>query len=125
MPISSISKLIQKEKELPYISRSGQVIEAFKSDDGDSYNKLIRLLRLTRLYKLAKLLKLLKIIKVLKKNKSIFKIFRILTPSPAITRMVQGLFSAILATHLFACFWFLAAKLNNLGPETWVWRLGI
>ncbi len=38
LPVQWISLLIPKEEELQYISRSGQVIEAFKSDDGGNYN---------------------------------------------------------------------------------------
>jgi hypothetical protein len=74
---------------------------------------------------MVKILRLLRVIKVMKKNKLIFKIQRYLRVSAAITRMIQGLLTAVMVTHLFACFWFLAAKLNNLGPETWVWRLGL
>ena len=43
----------------------------------------------------------------------------------AIVRMVQGMFSALIITHIFACFWFLSSKLYEFTPETWVYRLGI
>lgn len=39
----------------------------------------------------------------------------------AILRMIQGLISAVLVTHIFACFWFLCAKFEDLGPMTWVY----
>ena len=29
----------------------------------------------------------------------------------------------LLLSHLVSCFWYLLAKLDDLGPETWVYRL--
>lgn len=33
--------------------------------------------------------------------------------------------TAVLVTHVFACFWYLCANLEDLGPETWVARKGL
>lgn len=33
--------------------------------------------------------------------------------------------TAVLLTHIFACFWFLTAKFNNFSDDTWVARLGL
>lgn len=30
--------------------------------------------------------------------------------------------AALLLTHLFACLWFFAAKIDDFGPDTWVYR---
>ena len=37
--------------------------------------------------------------------------------------VVTGL--ALFFAHLVACFWFLFAKLNDFGPDTWVAKRGI
>jgi len=74
---------------------------------------------------MVKMLRLLRVFKALGKNKFAHQIKRTLRISSAIQRLITGILTAILATHLFACFWFLCAKLNDLGPETWVWRVGI
>lgn len=43
----------------------------------------------------------------------------------AILRMIQGMFTSFLLTHLFGCFWFMSAKYSDFGPDTWVYRKGI
>lgn len=45
--------------------------------------------------------------------------------SSAITRMIYAVATGLLLTHVFACFWFLAAKFDNFGPESWVSRKGL
>jgi hypothetical protein len=62
-----------------------------------------------------KILRLLRVIKLAKKNKYFSRITRKFKMNAAISRAIQGLVSAILVTHIFACLWFMSAKLNNLG----------
>jgi len=38
----------------------------------------------------------------------------------AITRMIFTLIFAFFSVHLISCFWYLAAKFDDLNPETWV-----
>jgi hypothetical protein len=40
----------------------------------------------------------------------------------AILRMIQGVCTTLLLTHLFACIWFLSAKFVEFESETWVAR---
>jgi hypothetical protein len=42
-----------------------------------------------------------------------------------LVRMIQGVIATIAITHLFACFWFLTAKIDDFIPDTWVVRMGI
>jgi hypothetical protein len=69
-----------------------------------------------------KIFRLLRVIKLARKNKYIARFTRKFKMNAAISRAIQGLVSAIMVTHIFACFWFMAAKVNNLGKDTWVWR---
>lgn len=107
-----------------------QLIEhVFEQDEnnGDvsSYNQLIRLARLPRLYRMTKLMRLVKIIKSAKKIKWVQKLLKKCKVNSAITRMIQGMITALLLTHVFACFWFLTAKFYNFSEDTWVHRIGI
>ena len=90
-----------------------------------NYNQLIRLMRLPRLYRMAKIVRLFKFVKLAKKSKFIQRIARALKMNAAILRMIQGMVTAVGVTHIFACFWFLTAKFQDLGPGTWVYRLDI
>ena len=90
-----------------------------------NYNQLIRLARLPRLYRMTKLMRLFKIIKSAKKNKCVQKLLKSIKINSAISRMIRGMITALLMTHIFACFWFLTAKFYNFSDETWVARIGI
>lgn len=72
-----------------------------------------------------KILRLFKIVKLARKNKVMQRFTRALKMNAAILRMIQGMITAVLVTHIFACFWFLCAKFNDLGPDTWVWSKGL
>jgi len=71
---------------------------------------------------MVRILRIIKIINVARKNRMLQKITRALKMKAAILRMIQGLVSAVLVTHIFACFWFLCAKFEDLGPDTWVYN---
>ena len=43
----------------------------------------------------------------------------------AIVRMITGMLTSILMTHLFACFFFLSAKFDDFSPDTWVYKLNL
>ena len=74
---------------------------------------------------MVRILRIIKIIKVAKKSKILQKLTRAFKMKAAMLRMIQGLISAVLITHIFACFWFLCAKFEDLGPNTWVYSKGI
>jgi hypothetical protein len=74
---------------------------------------------------MVRILRIIKIIKIARKNRILQRITRALKMKAAILRMIQGLISAVLVTHIFACFWFLCAKFKELGPGTWVHSKGL
>jgi cytochrome c oxidase assembly factor CtaG len=47
---------------------------------------------------------------------------RAMKVSSAISRMIQGSITALLLTHITACFWYLTAKFSNFNEDTWVAR---
>ena len=70
-------------------------------------------------------MRLVKVIKSAKKIKFVQKLLKSVKVNSAISRMIQGMITAVLLTHIFACFWFLTAKFDNFQDGTWVARLGI
>lgn len=69
-----------------------------------------------RIFRIVKVLKISKNFKLLQKLKKKIKL------NAAIMRMVQGVFTAVLFTHIFACIWFMSAKFSDFNEETWVYR---
>lgn len=67
-------------------------------------------------------MKYLKQIKALEDNKKVQRFINKMNMNAAIFRMFQGIITTITLTHLFGCFFFLSARLNEFSPETWVFR---
>lgn len=93
--------------------------------DVSNYNQLIRLARLPRLYRMTKLIRLVKLLKSFSQSKNgtiqkISKALKSMTMNQAIVRMIQGMITAVLLTHIFACFWYLTAKFADFAEGTWV-----
>jgi hypothetical protein len=61
----------------------------------------------------------------MRKYKFFVKLQRIFKMRAAIVRMIQGLISAVVVTHIFACFWYLCARFDDLAYGTWVYNKGI
>ena len=74
---------------------------------------------------MTKLLRLLRILKTAKKSKFLTKFLKSMNTNAAISRQIKFSITAILLTHIFACFWFLTAKFDNFHPDTWVFREGL
>lgn len=70
-----------------------------------------------------RILKILKQIKFLQESRSFNRLLKKLSMNTAVVRMIQGMSTAVVITHLFACFWFLTAKFQDFEPETWVYRI--
>jgi hypothetical protein len=82
-------------------------------------------MRLPRLYRFLKIMKVLKSIKILHHYRWYQRTMNRLKMNGGIVRMIQGCIATVVITHLFACFWFLTAKVSDFGPETWVARKGL
>jgi len=95
------------------------------SEQKTSYQKLLRLMRLPRLFRFFKIMKVLNQIKILHDYKWYVKFMNKLKMNGGIVRMIQGCIATVVITHLFACFWFLTAKIDDFNPDTWVAREGI
>jgi len=61
----------------------------------------------------------------MKYSKSVFNFFNNLRMNAGIQRMLSVAATVFLMVHLMSCLWFLAAKMEDFGPGTWVARLGL
>lgn len=93
--------------------------DAGERDNGQA-QKLLRLARLQRLYRLLRILRVVKLIKITKYNSLFGNFIERLKIKPGQSRVIVMFCSGFLGTHLMACFWFLCAKMNDFGADTWV-----
>lgn len=70
-------------------------------------------------------MKILESLTFLEDNVKYKKFMNILKMNFAIVRLVQGMISALILTHLFGCFWFLASKVYDHDPDTWIGRYNL
>ena len=92
------------------------------SESNNGVNKLARLARLPRLYRLFRVLRIFKIFKLFKYNQKFQQWFGYLNLSATATKMLKLAMFGMFLIHLFSCFWFLTAKLDNFNEDTWVVR---
>lgn len=87
-------------------------------------NRFARLARLPRLYKLLRILRISKLSRVYKGNPFYEKIEDWLDINGRFLRFFKFVISIALFVHIFACFFYFAAKIEGMSPETWVFMLG-
>ena len=63
-----------------------------------------------------------KLLRLLKSNKTLKKVFDLINMNVGIVKMVSVTISVFFLIHLIGCMWFLVAKLDDFGPDTWVVR---
>lgn len=83
---------------------------------------MARLAKLPRLYRVVRVIRLLKIFKMLRFNKTFRSIVDRLKLSSSKNRILLSCLLAVFFVHLFACFWYLSAKMNDFDFTTWVYR---
>lgn len=86
-----------------------------------SISKYIRIPKIYRLFRLSRLLKLLK---SHFNEELMYKIQETLSLNSNSMRLYKSCLSILVFVHIFSCFWYLAASLNDFSPETWVFRYG-
>lgn len=80
-------------------------------------------MRLPKLYRSLKIMRILESMTFLQENKKYKKMMNILKMNSAIVRLVEGMITALILTHLFGCFWFLTSKFYDHDPDTWIARM--
>lgn len=84
------------------------------------YNGLIRLARLPRLYRLTRMARLLKMCKSGRGSEWMEQLQDFLSIKNTALRLLSFFFTVLVCVHLMSCMWFLVAKIEEFGPNTWV-----
>jgi hyperpolarization activated cyclic nucleotide-gated potassium channel 1 len=100
-----------------------QVFEK-KDEGGAGSTKLLRLARLQRLYRLVRIFRVIKLVKATKYNEQLFVILKIFDFKQSHTRIIKVLMLSLFLVHLFGCFFYLQAKLQDFSTDTWVNKRG-
>jgi Ion transport protein len=92
------------------------------TDETNSSGKkiqLVRLSKLPRIYRIIKIAKIFKIFRFISERNKYFDHFDI---NSGIMRLLSLLITILLIVHLIGCFWYYEAKIDEFGPDTWVFR---
>ena len=95
-----------------------QLIETWMQ--GGAQLKLARLARLPRLYRLIRILRMIKMLRIFRKSSQFKEWMSTLNISVGMIRMFNMLALMFFMVHLMACFWFMAATLEENMFKTWV-----
>jgi hyperpolarization activated cyclic nucleotide-gated potassium channel 1 len=95
------------------------------STEPASYNSLIRLVRLPRLYRLIRISRIFKLVKRSGESDIMERMQDMLSLNRGVMRILGFLMTISICVHIMGCMWFFLAKLDGLGPDTWVVRGGM
>jgi hypothetical protein len=101
-----------------------KLFEESLSGDGAQI-KLARLARLPRLYRLLRILRMLKMLRIFRNQHFLRQQLDQLNLSAGILRMLNVLIGMLFLVHLCACFWHMAATLEDDISLTWVHKKGL
>jgi hyperpolarization activated cyclic nucleotide-gated potassium channel 1 len=87
-------------------------------------NRFARLARLPRLYKLVRILRITKLSRIYKGSPIYEKLEDWLDINGRFLKLSKFLLSIALIVHFLACFFFFAAKMEGMSPDTWVYKMG-
>jgi len=106
----------------PFEALGNAYLEEDESDSKGGYNNLFRLLKLPRLYRLMRITRILKLIRQAKESDFLEKCQDIFQLNTGLVRIISFAVTLFTVVHIVGCLWFMLAKLENFGPDTWVVR---
>ena len=59
-------------------------------------------------------------VRLLRYNRNVKRLLNLMKMNPGITKMITVAVTVFFLVHLISCFWFLTAKFEEFGPNTWV-----
>ena len=95
------------------------------SESSTKSNSLIRFARITKLSKLFRALKAKQLLRFFATSSSMQRCIELTKRYDGMTRLLSAFNLVAILCHLMACMWFFSAKMEDLGPETWVYRAGL
>lgn len=96
----------------------------FETGGSNSSNGLIRIVRIVKISRIFRASKLLNVIKHLSNSESMERFIKLIRTHDGITRLLTATYIIMIMAHFTACMWYFTAKLDGLGPDTWVVRGG-
>lgn len=94
--------------------------DLFLSDDKAAGIKLLT--RIPRFMRLARIFKLLKVGGRLKKKGIFRKLGEYFDNNPTATKLLQFFITMVVVIHITGCLWLFIAKLDDYGPNTWIYE---
>ena len=91
---------------------------------GTRSNTFLRMIRITKVIRIFRASKILKIIEHFSDTDTIEYWQDIIMNYQGTSRLIATVFVILIMGHISACMWFFFAKLDDLGPDTWVSRYG-
>ena len=85
------------------------------------YNSLLRLTRLPKFYRLWRMSRVYKLL-VFRENRVLELLRELICEKTTVLQAIAFILFVLTAIHLMACCWFLVARVEGLGPESWVGR---
>jgi len=112
----------------PFYTLQGDSSETTSEDSSGSisqYKSFLRLSRLPRLYRLLRLTRIFKFVKHYRNHQKIEKVLETICGKGSVIRLVAFFLMVTICVHLMSCLWFYVARLEGLGPQTWVSLRGL
>jgi hyperpolarization activated cyclic nucleotide-gated potassium channel 1 len=102
------------------------LFDLFQPSDSNAptskYNTLLRLARLPRLYKLFRVVRIIKAFRHYRQTGCVERIQDFLQINSRLYKLIKFLLSVFVCVHVFGCFWYFSARLEDFSPDTWVVR---
>ena len=95
------------------------------SNSASQYKSFLRLGRLPRLYRLLRLTRIFKFVKHYRNHQTMEKLLEVVCGKGSVIRLAAFFFMVTICVHLMACLWYFVARLEGLGPNTWVVERGL
>lgn len=96
----------------------------FTSASGKS-NSLIRILRISKLTRIFRGSKILTVFKNFARTEAADKLIKIIQTYSGVARLLSAIYIILLLAHFIACLWYFVAKIDDFGPDTWVFKRGL
>ena len=88
----------------------------------DNKFELTLLSKVPRFLRLLRIFKLLRFGSSMRRNKWYKRMNEFLSLSPAASKLIQFFLTMLVIIHITGCLWLFLAKINDFGPNTWVFE---
>lgn len=94
--------------------------ELLLGSSGKSSKALVRFAKIPKLYRLFRVSRLVRLFNSKFQQQIFDKFQEALNIKSSMLRLIKTLITILISVHIFSCFWYLMAKLEDFSPSTWV-----